>query len=88
MMLQILEMVQRLLSVEHSDVASLSRSQPANRPAQMHEVRLHRRMHRMHADLVGQTVRLPRVARAARGHDVGPFVRSAARQRDQMIAGE
>ena len=53
-MLQIFEMVQRLLAVEHSYVASLRRRQPPHRPAQVNEMRLDWQVQRMHPDLVRQ----------------------------------
>src|SRR5687767_10521208 len=52
----------------------------------MHEMRLNRRMDRMHSRFAWQAVCLACVAWAASGDDVGPLVRPAARQRDQMIA--
>ena len=76
--LEILEIVQRLLTVEHPDVLRLSRRKLSHRPRQVNEMRLHRRMHRMHSNLAGQTVSLPRIAGAARSHDVRPLVVSAA----------
>jgi hypothetical protein len=54
----------------------------------MHEVWLDRRVHRVHPDLARQIVRLPRVARTARRHDVGPVVRAAAGERDQVVTGQ
>src|SRR5881409_1721765 len=75
-LLEILEMVQRLLSIEEADVLRLGGSESAHCPAEVHEVRLDRRVHRVHADLAGQVVRLLRVARAARGYDIRPVVRS------------
>ena len=41
--LEILEVMQRLLAVEQLDVPRLRRGQATNRPAKMHEVRLDRR---------------------------------------------
>ena len=87
-MLEILQIVESLFTVEHPDVLRLSRCELANGPREVHEVRLHRRMHRMHPDLTRQAVRFARVARAARGYDVGLLVGAAARQWNQMIACE
>jgi hypothetical protein len=52
------------------------------------EVRLDRRVERVHAALLGQVVPLPGVAAAARRDHVGPLVGPAARDRDQVIAGQ
>ena len=76
-MLEIFELVQGLLAVEDPDVLRLSRSKSTHRPAQMNEVWLDGRVHRVHADLAGQIVCFPCVARAASGDDVGPVVGSA-----------
>ena len=76
-MLELFEMVQRILTIEQLDVARLRRSQTTNSPAQVYEVRLERRSHRMHSDLVRKRIRLASVARAACSHDVSPIVRSA-----------
>jgi len=54
----------------------------------MNEMRLDRRVHRVHSDFIRETVRLSRVARAARRDDVGPLVRATARKRDEMVARE
>ena len=86
--LEILEVMQRLLTVEDPDVLRLGWRQPPNGPAQMHEVRLDRRVHRMHPDLAWQVVRFPGVAGAAGGDDVGPVVRASARERNEMVAGK
>jgi hypothetical protein len=51
----------------------------------MNEVRLHRRIHRMHSNLTRETISLASVARTARSHDVRPIIRSTARQRNEMI---
>ena len=75
---EIFQVVQRLFSVEKTDVTSLSRRQTPYRPAEVDEMRLYRCVHRMHPDLIRQTVRLARIAGAARGDDVGPLVGSAA----------
>ena len=83
---QILEMVQCLFAVEQPDVSRLCRRQATHRPAQVNKVRLDRSVDRMHSDFTRQTVRLARIARAARGHDVRPLVRSATRQWNQVIA--
>jgi len=86
--LQILEVVQRLFAVEHPDVLRLSWGKLSDSPRQMHEVRFHRRMHRVHSNLARQTVRLPRVAWTAGSNDVRPLVGSTARQRNEMVASE
>src|SRR5450756_2305863 len=80
--------MQRLLTIEDSDVLRLGRRQSPDGPAQMHEVRLHRRVYRMHPDLARQAVRFPGVAGAARGDDVGPVVRAPAGERNQVVAGK
>src|SRR4051812_26083146 len=51
----------------------------------MNEVRLDRHMHRMHSDFHRKMICLARVARTARGHDVGPLIGSTARERNQVI---
>lgn len=84
-MFQILEMVQCLFAVEQPDVSRLCRRQSSHCPAQVNEVRLDRHLQRMHPDFTRQTVRFARIARAASSHDVRPLVRSAARQRHEMI---
>ena len=85
-MLQLLEMMQHLAAVERADVARLRRRESPDGPAEMHEVRLDRVRQRVHPDLLGKAIALARVARAAGGDDVRPLVRSAARQRDQVVA--
>jgi hypothetical protein len=85
-LLQIFEMVERLFPIKEPDVLGLGRGESSYRPTQVNEMRLDRRVHRVHPDLAGQIVRLPRIARTARRHDVGPVVRAAARERDQVIA--
>lgn len=84
--LEILEVMERLLAIEELDVPRLSRRESSHRPAQVNEVRLDRRIHWVHPDLVRQTVRLASIARTACGHNVGPVVRSATRQRNEMIS--
>ena len=84
--LEVLEVMQRLFAVEELDVSRLRRGQAADGPAEMNEVRLDWRVHGMHPDLVRQTVRLAGVARTACRNDVRPVVRSAARQRNEMVA--
>ena len=42
----------------------------------------------MHAALLWKVIPLPSVARATRGDDVGPFVVTASRKRNQVISGE
>lgn len=87
-MLEILEIVQRLLTIEHANVLRLGRRELSHRPREVHEVRLDRRVHRMHSNLTRQTVRLASVAWTARCYDVRPFVRSAARQRNEVVTRE
>src|SRR3954465_15770970 len=79
--LQVLQLMQHLAAVEGADVARLRRREPTYRPAEVHEVRLHRMRERMHPDLVRKSVTLARVAGAARRDDVRPLVRASARQR-------
>ena len=76
--LEVFEVVQRLLTVEHLDVLRLSRRELPDCPRQVNEVRLHRIVHRVHSDLTRQAVRLSCIARAARGNDIGPLVGAAA----------
>lgn len=85
-MLEVFEVVERLFAVEQLDVSRLRRRQSPHRPAQMHEVRLDWRVHRVHADLARKAIGLSRVARAARGDDVRPVIRTAAGERDEMVA--
>ena len=85
-LLQIFQMVERLFPIKELDVFRLGRGQSAYGPAEVHEVGLDGSVHRVHPDLARKIVRLPRVARAARGHDVGPVVRSATGERNQVIA--
>src|SRR6266568_3810852 len=75
--LEIFQVVQRLLTIENPDVLRLGRRQTADRPAQMHEVRLDRWMQRVHHDLAWQVVRLAGVAGAAGSYDVRPVVHTA-----------
>ena len=84
--LQLLEMVEHFGAVERLDVPRLRRRETAHRPAQVHEVRLDRVRERVHADLLGETVALARVARAARRDDVRPVIRATARERHQVVA--
>ena len=74
--LEIFEVVECLLAIKQLDVPRLRGRESSHRPAQMNEVRLDRRIHRMHPDLVRQAVRLASITRAARSHDIGPIVRS------------
>src|SRR5678815_2755168 len=87
-MLEIFEMVERLFAVKKLDVARLRRSEPSHRPAEMNEVWLNRRMHRVHPNFTRQAVGLARIAGTARGDHVRPLVRAAARQGNKMVAGE
>ena len=86
--LEVFEIMQRLLTVEHLDVLGLRRRQLAHRPRKVNEVRLDWGMHRMHSNLARQAVRFASVAGAASGDDVRPFVRSATGQRHEMVACE
>src|SRR5215218_3133172 len=86
--LQLFDLVENLGAVEQADVAGLRGREATNRPAQVHEMRLDRVRHRVHSDLARQSVRLARVTGAARRHDVAPVVRSAARERYQVIPGQ
>src|SRR6185369_8300743 len=78
----------RFLAVKQLDVLGLSGGEAAHGPGEMHEMRLARGHQRVHAALLGQVVALPRIARAARGHHVGPVVVTPAGERNQMIAGQ
>lgn len=78
LVLEILEVVQSFFAIEHLDVLRLRRRKLADRPRQMHEVRLDGIVHRMHSNLARQAVSLARVARAACRDNVRPVVRSAA----------
>src|SRR5678810_681208 len=84
-LLQLLEVVQHLAPVERLDVTRLCWRQTSNGPAQVHKVRLDRVSERVHPDLFGETVALACIAGAARGDDVRPVVRAAARERDQVV---
>src|SRR5687768_9724629 len=75
-------------SVEETNVPRLNRRQAANRPAQVHEVWLDRVREWMHPDLCGQSIPLSRVARAAGRHDVGPDIRAASREWNEVVARE
>src|SRR5438309_4062190 len=83
-----LECRQHVRPVEETDVLRLRAREAANRPREVHEVRLVRRAQRMHAHFFRQEIALARVAAGARREDVGPGVRTAARQRQEMIARE
>ena len=76
--LQRFELMQYLITVERADVLGLDRGELANRPAQVHEMRLDRMRQRMHADLFRKAIALPGVAGAAGCDDVRPIVRAAA----------
>jgi len=75
--LEIFQVMQRLLTIEDPDVLRLRRSKTAHRPAQVNEVRFDWSLQRVHPDLVRQVVRLASIARAASGDDVGPVVGAA-----------
>jgi len=85
-MFELLQMVKHLAAVERLDVPRLRRRETPNRPAEMHEVRLHRMRERVHPDLLWKPVSFARVARTARGDDVRPVVRPAARQWHEVVA--
>ncbi len=85
---QILELMEDFGAVEGSDVLGLDWRKPTNRPTQMHEVRLDRVGERVHSNLFGELIPLPRVAGAARRHDVAPVVRAASGERNEVIASE
>ena len=51
-------------------------------------MRLHRGVQGIHPDLARQPVGLTGIARRARGDDVRPLVRPAARERDEVVARE
>src|SRR5712671_3178833 len=86
--LEVLEVMQRLLTIEDPDVLRLGRRQAPDGPAQVHEVRLDGSVQRVHPDLARQVVRLTRVAGAAGGDDVGPVVRAAAGEGNEVVASE
>ena len=77
-LLERLQLMQHLIAVERADVARLNRREAPNGPTEMHEVRLDRMREGMHSDFFGETVPFARVARAARGDNVRPIVRSTA----------
>jgi hypothetical protein len=54
----------------------------------MDEVRLVWWHHRMHSALLRQMISLAGIARAARGHHVGPVVVTSPRERNQVIPGQ
>src|SRR6185503_9129734 len=83
-----LELMQHLIAVERADVPRLDGREAAHGPAQMHEMRLDGMREGMHPDLFRQPVSLARIAGAARGDDVGPVVRAAAGERDEVVARE
>ena len=85
---QIFELMENFGAVEGSDVLGLNWREPTNRPAQMHEVWLDGVRERMHSNLFGELVPLPRVAGAARRHDVAPVVRTTTGERNEVIASE
>ena len=86
--LEVFEVMQGLFAVEDPNVLRLGRRQAADSPAQVHKMGLDGRVERMHPDLAGKVVRLPGVAGAAGGDDVGPVVGAPARERNEVIAGE
>ena len=87
-MLEIFELMKDLDTVEGADVLGLNWRQPTDGPAEVHEVRLDGMGHRMHPDLFGQSVALPRVTGAARGHDIAPVVGATTRERNEVIASQ
>src|SRR6476469_5909337 len=86
--LEIFQVMECLFAVEDPDVLRLGRGQAADCPAEVHEVGLDRRVERVHADLARKVVRLAGVAGTAGRDDVGPVVSAAAREGDQVVAGE
>ena len=85
---QILELMEDFSTVEGSDVLGLDWRESTHGPTQMHKVRLDGVRERMHSDLFGELVPLPRVAGAARRHDVAPVVRTTTGERNEVIASE
>jgi len=83
-----LDLVKDVVAVERANVTRLRRREPTNRPAEVHEVRFHRMCQRVHPDLLGETVALPRVAWATSGDDVRPVVGASAGERNEVIARE
>ena len=77
-MIKLLQVMQGLVTIKHFDVMTLRRSESADCPAQVNEVRLYGRVYRVHPDFAWQTIRLARVARTARGYDVRPVIASAS----------
>jgi hypothetical protein len=86
--LERLELMEHLIAVERPDVSRLDRRESANGPAEVNKVRLDGVREGMHPDFFGQTIPLASVARAAGGDDVRPIVRTAARQRNEVVPGE
>src|SRR5690242_18836884 len=87
-MLQCLELLEDGIAVEGANVARLGLREAADRPREMHEMRLDRMGERMHPDLLRESVALARVAGRAGGNDVRPVVAAATRDRDDVITGE
>ena len=87
-MLELLEVVQHVASVEGADVVRLCRRQTSHRPTEMHEMRLDGMRQRMHSDLLGETIAFARIARTACRDHVRPIVCPAPRERNEMVAGE
>lgn len=83
-----LQLPQRVGPVEHADVFRLDLSQSPYGPSKMNVVRFFWLAQREHAALLRQPVPLPRVAGGTGSDDVRPNVRTALRQRDQVIASE
>ena len=77
-LLESFKLVQHLIAVEGADVSGLDGRKPAHRPGEVHEVRLDGMRERMHPDLLGKPITLPRITRAARRDDVRPIVRATA----------
>ena len=84
--LEELDLVQHLVTVEGLDVPRLRRREAADSPAEMHEMRLNGMRERMHPDLFRQAIALSRITWAAGGDDVVPVVGTTTRQRNQVIA--
>jgi hypothetical protein len=76
---------QRFLTVEQADVFRLGGGKAADRPGEVHEVRLVWGHHRVHPAFLRKVIALPGVAGAAGGHHVGPVVIAAAREWNEMV---
>ena len=87
--LELLQMMEHFAAVEGLDVAGLRRREAADRPAEMHEVRLDGMRERVHPDFLRETIALTRVAGTASGDDVRPVwsvgVLEVARRAEQRL---